>query len=198
MRFSKDEIRKIRAFYVEYGKSHGAVQSLNDFAADLGRSRNVISAAAKRLKLSDRKIDHRIGSKAQVTKNIYTVSKSGNHWEFSGNQRPSFGSHNFKLTLEGVCWDVRRYLYIKHIGKIPTGRVLKRLCTNEKCINPHHAKICTRAEVARCRTDNKLDETLAKCIVLLRGARWSAQELADAFEVHYSGIHNIVNGKKWA
>jgi hypothetical protein len=139
-------------------------------------------------------VDHRFGNTFTRLETLYTVSKSGEHWLFSGEQRP--GSH-FRLKLDGKSHDVRRYLYQKEIGDIPDGSYLVRTCRSVMCVNPHHAKVSPVAEVVRGSRSNLTPAKIER-ILELKTAGWTQQKISEKFGIHYSAVSLIVNGKRWA
>lgn len=50
------------------------------------------------------------------------------------------------IRINGKRHAIHRYMYEKHIGKIPEGYVIDHLCENIKCVNPYHLEAVTCRE----------------------------------------------------
>lgn len=51
----------------------------------------------------------------------------------------SYSSSGYgQFTQKGVYWNTHRYVWFKHNGEIPLGKVVRHLCHNTKCCNPEH------------------------------------------------------------
>jgi len=193
-RFSETEKEAIRAFYTQANAS-GCSRELNIAALARSLNRNVgcIYQHARRAGLSD-EVDLRFGNTSQRLETLYTVSKTGDHWLFAGDQQ---SVHTFRLRRDGKSQDVRRYLYRKEIGDIPDGNYLVRTCRSATCVNPHHAKVSTSAEIVR-RSQSSLTPAKIERILALKIAGWTLRKIAGKFGIHYSAVSLIVNGKRWA
>ena len=118
-------------------------------------------------------------------------------WEWQGkiNKITGYGCKTFG----GRTLLAHRWVWQMLQGPIPESLVINHLCSNKKCVNPHHLEVTDQAGNCRHGLGAKLSE---KEVIEIKNARIGktfgrATRLADKFNVSAALIHDIWNGRAW-
>ncbi|QIK84866.1 HNH endonuclease [Sanguibacter sp. HDW7] len=60
-------------------------------------------------------------------------------WEWTGALRNGYGAVGIGKSVHYV----HRWVYVQHVGPIPTDYVIDHLCCNRRCANPEHLEAVT-------------------------------------------------------
>ena len=147
-------------------------------------------------------------TKTIIQRFLNKTEKTNTCWLYKG-YRDREGYGWFKRCNHFVS--AHRFSYMLNVGKIPLGMDVLHKCDIRNCVNPEHLFLGTQA-------DNNLDRDRKGRQVIIRGEKHSLsklkesevleirqlvtqgltqREIARKFQVHFSTIHYIVNGKLW-
>lgn len=118
-------------------------------------------------------------------------------WEWQGNINNKTGYG--KKTWFGRHVLAHRWVYEMLLGPIPDGMVINHLCSNKKCVNPHHLEVTTQAGNCRHGNGSKLTVLEVKEIKAAKNSKkWGdGKRLAEKYHVSSALIHDIWNGRAW-
>ena len=104
-----------------------------------------------------------------------------------------------KKQFHGKTMLAHRWVYQQLFGPIPENKVINHLCSNRKCVNPHHLEVTTTAENARHGRGTKLKpEQVAEIKAALPTMRWGdRKKLASKLGVSAALISDIKYGRAW-
>lgn len=103
---------------------------------------------------------------------------------------------------------VSRIAYELTHGTVPADKVVLHTCSNRMCVNPAHLILGTRSDVQTIRFQNgtmtcgedhpshKLSKAQVEAIRAKHASGIRQADLAREYDVHYSQISLIVNGKR--
>lgn len=134
----------------------------------------------------------------QILKPLVDIGEHPNDcWEWQGtiNKNTGYG----KKTWHSKSILAHRWVYEMLLGPIPDGLVINHLCSNKKCVNPHHLEVTTTAGNCRHGMGTKLTVKQVKEIKSAKGSKkWGdGIRLAKKYNVSGGLIHDIWYGRAW-
>ena len=118
-------------------------------------------------------------------------------WEWQGkiHKTTGYGTKNFG----GKTLLAHRWVWQMLQGPIPEGLVINHLCSNRKCVNPHHLEVTDQAGNCRHGAGAKLSiEQVLEIKKAKASKKWgTGKKLADKHGVSAALIHDIWNGRSW-
>jgi hypothetical protein len=140
------------------------------------------------------------------------VDKSGYCWEWLG-YKSSPGGYG-KLSMRSISGNNRPILAHKVAWILTNGPIVNNLmvlhkCGNPSCVNPDHLFLGTKKDRGIMMKNNgksttgeksymaKLSESKVKNIRAMSSQGVPGARIARIFDLHYSTISLIVNGKRW-
>lgn len=134
------------------------------------------------------------------------VSKTENCWNWTGGcNKAGYGQYNF----DGKTLKAHRFSFTLCKGKIPEGLCILHSCDNRRCVNPAHLRTGTHLENMNDRNMKNrqtkgeshgrsiLKELEVREILDLFACGFTANELANQFEVSIGVIGHIINNRTW-
>jgi hypothetical protein len=109
-------------------------------------------------------------------------------WEWTGHRNDAgYGELSVGGRNEFHEWKAHRLSWELHRGPIPEGLVIRHLCGNRACVNPHHL-------VPGTQTQNVAD-TVAMARVPYGSTHWNARLTPDAVRAIRSGYVDGISAK---
>lgn len=193
--YTPDEIRQLREFYKVYDEYRDAEFNMKNFAASIGRKPISIIKKAKKLGLHG-KPHSRKGVLLRSSR--YVVNAKTKCWETTAKlSLAGNGYTQARELFEGQLKTSRRGIYEQNAGVIPPGMVLSAKCKNEKCVNPKHMVVCSRAESNSMGRSGKLTQYQVSKVFELRKRGWEQKRIAHKCGVSPSLICRILKGTRW-
>ena len=134
----------------------------------------------------------------QILKPLVDIGgEPGDCWEWQGsvNKTTGYGKKQF----HGRTMLAHRWVYETLLGPIPEGLVINHLCSNRKCVNPHHLEVTSQTGNCQHGKTAKLTKEAVMEIKAAKGSRkWGdGARLARKYQVSGGLIHDIWNGRAW-
>ena len=139
-----------------------------------------------------------IKTEGVVLKPLVDIGRSPDDcWEWQGNINKKTGYG--KKTYRGKHCLAHRWVYEMLLGPIPDGLVVNHLCSNKRCVNPHHLEVVDQAGNCRHGKGAKLTEPQVREVLAAKGSRKWGDGARIARKLGVSGalIHDIWNGRAW-
>lgn len=134
----------------------------------------------------------------QVTKQLVDISAGPNGcwpWIGSVNKNTGYG----KKQVNGRSELAHRWMFESILGPIAKGMVINHLCSNRKCVNPHHLEVVTQMENCQHGAGAKLNPQQVSEIkaAKVNKVQGDGKRLAEKYGVSGALIHDIWNGRAW-
>jgi ABC-type sugar transport system ATPase subunit len=140
----------------------------------------------------------------------YVINENGCHI-CTSHYKDKNGYPRISTTVDGKrkTMQMSRYIYIMNHGEITQSEHVLHSCDNPNCININHLSIGSHDEnmIQRNERDrqikgsnlhmSKLTEDKVVVIKKLLSENYTLQEIANMFNVHFSVIGRIKQGKTW-
>lgn len=128
-------------------------------------------------------------------KNLVGIGEPNECWEWLGNvsKRTGYG----KKQWFGESWLAHRWVWTMLFGSIKKGLTIDHLCSNRKCVNPHHLELVTQIENQRRGKGTKLTVDDVKYIRGLPKFWGDRTELAKRYGVSPMTISDIRAFRSW-
>lgn len=114
-------------------------------------------------------------------------------WNWSGsiNKKTGYG----KKQWFGETWLAHRWVWTMLFGTIKKGMTIDHICSNRKCVNPHHLEVVTQQENLHRGRGTKLTYEQIQEIRALPVRRGDRNKIAKKYDIHPSYVSQIrLNG----
>ena len=130
-------------------------------------------------------------------KRLVEIGEPGQCWNWLGNTNKKTG-YGKKQWL-GESWLAHRWVWTMLFGSIPSDMTINHICSNRRCVNPHHLEVVSHTENCRHGRGTKLTiDQAAEIKQAGRQRKWGdGARLAEKFGVSSALIHDIWNGRTW-
>ncbi len=117
-------------------------------------------------------------------------------WNWIGRVSPTTGYG--KKQLDGKTLLAHRWVYSIFKGVIPEGLVIDHLCSNRRCVNPHHLEVVNQSTNCRRGAGTKLTiKDVREIRFLISEDKTEYKKIAEMFKVSNVTISDIKSGKSW-
>lgn len=115
------------------------------------------------------------------------------NWVGSVNKRTGYG----KKQWFGETWLAHRWVWTMFFGTIPKNATIDHLCSNRRCVNPHHMELVSQIENQRRGKGTKLTPEQVKEIRGLDIPWGQRMKVAKLYGVSPMTISDIRCGRSW-
>jgi len=128
-------------------------------------------------------------------KKLVQIGKPDDCWDWLGSINPRTGYG--KKQWFGESWLAHRWVWTMFFGNIENNMTIDHLCSNRKCVNPHHLEVVSQSENLRRGKGTKLTVEQVKAIRETDKFWGSRKALAEQYGVTPMTISDIRCGRSW-
>jgi hypothetical protein len=125
---------------------------------------------------------------------LIEIGEAGDCWNWLGSINPKTGYG--KKQWFGESWLAHRWIWTMLFGTIERGMTIDHLCSNRKCVNPHHLEVVTQMENLHRGKGTKLTFEQIQEIRSLPVMRGDREAIAKKYGIHPSYVSQVRLNRK--